>query len=233
MDSFTSPLKHSLVQRLAARSLVMLSLLVLTVSTLPPVSPSQPSAGAYASLFKTQEVLMTDEERPPNLLRQLENSQDPWQYLSVLRQVELPLRAQYLQPWMDLVAKRPPLERDALIEAGKEIWRYRAATVREHLDQSERQSGVPTVIAPTVVLDDKLAEMVYRPGSYPEICYLVHDFARPDDPPVLAQTLEAGGKIHRPPTTELIHKKVVLLPSAVEEYVTDLDLFLDIKELAQ
>src|SRR6266478_4351710 len=173
MDSFTSPLKHSLVQRLAARSLVMLSLLVLTVSTLPPVSPSQPSAGAYASLFKTQEVLMTDEERPPNLLRQLENSQDPWQYLSVLRQVELPLRAQYLQPWMDLVAKRPPLERDALIEAGKEIWRYRGATVRERLDEQTKKKEQHPVSAPTVVTDELLAETISQPDKPSRTAYAV------------------------------------------------------------
>jgi hypothetical protein len=178
---------------------------------------------------QNKEPRMTDDEQPKPTPR----SEDPWLIINAMRQIDLAERAQHLNPWMDLVAKRPPLERDALIEAGKEIWRYRVATVREHLDQSERQAGVPTVIAPTVVLDDKLAEMVYRPGSDPEICYLVHDFARPDDPPVLAQTLEAGGKIYRPPTTELIHKKVVLLPSAVEEYDTDLDLFLDIKELAQ
>jgi len=110
---------------------------------------------------QNKEPRMTDDEQPKPTPR----SEDPWLIINAMRQIDLAERAQHLNPWMDLVAKRPPLERDALIEAGKEIWRYRVATVREHLDQSERQSGVPTVIAPTVVLDDKLAEMVYRPGS--------------------------------------------------------------------
>lgn len=168
---------------------------------------------------------ITPDAPPPDLT----NLHDPWLILNAMRQIELSERAQHLNPWMDLVSVRPPTERDALIEAGKEVWRYRVATIREHLDKAKKESGVLTIAAATVALDDKLAEMVYRPKHEKPVIYLVHDFNRPDDPPVEMDRLEVGKVTYYPPTSELINKGVVLLPQCAEEYDTDFDLFQDIQ----
>jgi hypothetical protein len=90
---------------------------------------------------------MTDDEQPKE---PTPRSEDPWLIINAMRQLDLAERAQHLTPWMDLVAKRPPLERDALIEAGKEIWWYRVATVRERLDEQTKKKEQHPVPAPIV-----------------------------------------------------------------------------------
>src|SRR5260370_7694693 len=101
---------------------------------------------------------MTDDEQP----KPTPQSEDPWLIINAMRQLDLPERAQHLNPWMDLVAKRPSLERDALIEAGKEVWRYRFVTVRDHLDKLQRDRD-PIVPAPPVILPDKMPHIAPRP----------------------------------------------------------------------
>jgi hypothetical protein len=155
---------------------------------------------------------------------------DPWVMLNAMRQVELSERAQYQQHWLDLVSKRPDLQRDALLEAGKEIWRYRIATARTHVDNMEDQSGTPSVTAGTVAVGDKLAEMAYRPTENPAVGYLVHDSTKPDDPPVWMDKLEHGRVTYVPPSSQLVEKGIVLLPTGIEEYGSDWKLFLQVRD---
>jgi hypothetical protein len=168
---------------------------------------------------------MANEEYPtdPNL-----EAPDPWLILKAMRKIDMSERAQHLTPWMDLVATRPPTERDALTEAGKEIWRYRIATIREHLDdfdRSNRGSSITIASLAPPLLEGKLAEMVYRPGKNPPVGFLVHDLNRPDDAPVWADHLETPGKTYSPPTDRLLDKQAVYCPSGIEEFGTDWQLF--------
>jgi len=151
---------------------------------------------------------MTDDEQPKPTPR----SEDPWLILNAMRQTDLAERAQHLTPWMDLVAKRPPLERDALIEAGKEIWRYRVATVRERLDEQTKKEKQVSVPAPTVATADFLAETISQPDKPSRTAYAVYYFAKPEDPPAVVDSLVVGDTTYCPPDIQSLGRKAVVLP---------------------
>ncbi len=158
---------------------------------------------------------MTDDEQPKE---PTPRSEDPWLIINAMRQVELSERAQHLTPWMDLVAKRPPLERDALIEAGKEIWRYRVATVRERLDEQTKKKEQHPVSAPTVVTDELLAETISQPDKPSRTAYAVYYFAKPKDPPAVVDSLVVDDTTYCSPNIQSLGSKTVVLPTTVENF---------------
>jgi hypothetical protein len=157
---------------------------------------------------------MTDDEQPTPTPR----SEDPWLIINAMRQVELSERAQHLTPWTDLVAKRPPLERDALIEAGKEIWHYRVTTIRERLEELTKKEQKHSVPAPTVVTGDLLAETISQPDKPSRTAYAVYYFAKPKDRPDVVDSLVVGDTTYCPPNIQSLGSKTVVLPTTVEDF---------------
>ena len=158
---------------------------------------------------------MTTADDTPDPIHEI---RDPWQYLNAVRGLDLAERAQYLTPWMDLVATRPLTERDALTEAGKEIWRYRIATVREHLDKTKPESKRLPVTAPTVVTDKFLAETIHQPERPSRTAYAVYDFEKPDNSPTVVDSLVVADTTYCPPDIQSLGTKAVILPMTVEDF---------------
>jgi hypothetical protein len=56
---------------------------------------------------------------------------DPWELLHAMRAMGEKDRPEYVEDYTRLAAKRPPLERDALLHAGRGVFNYSLATARE------------------------------------------------------------------------------------------------------
>lgn len=160
----------------------------------------------------------------------LDGIQDPWELLTRVRQFDLPDRQDYVPQFIDLVAKKPKTERDALLNAGREVFHYRMESARDSLrGVSEITEGTARTAA-MFATDDFLAEMVYRPNQEKPLGYLVHRFARPDDPPEYVEKLDVGKMVYYPPNSGLIAKGVVRFPSTIEEYGEEHALFLRLRD---
>jgi hypothetical protein len=159
--------------------------------------------------------------------RGVPKAQTPWEILTLVRPLELPDRPQFLQPFLDLASRLPRAERDAVVLAGREVFRYRVATVHEEIDKRTKEEGGRTVTEVSVITEAWMAELAYRPGTDRPLGYLVYRFA--DDSIQWVDKLQDGKTTYVPPLSNLIESGTVLLPSGYEEYGTDSDLFAHIQ----
>jgi hypothetical protein len=138
-------------------------------------------------------------------------------------------RTELRDAFLRLSAKKPPLDREALIRAGKEVFGYNIATARDEVKKSAALHLGTGRTAPMVGTTEFLAEMVFRPGHEHALGYLVHHFDRPDDPPAFVPSVQTPETLFFPPSTGLLEAGVVLLPTTVEEYGDDWNLFIAIR----
>jgi len=149
---------------------------------------------------------------------------NPWVYLAWVRTLALDQRYPYQDAWVQLVARRPRAEQDALISEGREPFRYRMETARQRLKELAGQAGQKTRFVPTVITDECLAEMVYRPGETPAFGFLVHLFAQPEALPELVERIQVHETLYQPLQTRLIEQGAVLVASEVQDYGTPVEL---------
>ena len=71
--------------------------------------------------------------------------EDAWALLAYARSIDLEDRPALVDAYLRLAAQRPPLVRDSLINAGKDVFNYRVATAREQIKNSAQRS-LPQVL---------------------------------------------------------------------------------------
>lgn len=169
----------------------------------------------------------------PNTLHDLANTlppdtQNPWEFQAWVQENFMDLRSRqpFQEPWTVLVQQRPVAERDQLITIAKPIFGFNVSTVRARLKELDRAGGAKLRFTPTLVTDTFLAEMVYRPDLDPQYGFLVWQADQPaDTPPEFQPEITLRGVQYQPLVTKLVEAGVVLLPSGVEEYGTDTELY--------
>jgi hypothetical protein len=180
---------------------------------------------------------MEDEDRP-GLSDAVANlppeSSDPHEWIFWLRGIPMAQRFQHEDQLIAMVKTRPRSEQETLLHMMKEIG-FAISVMREKLRQAAKESGARfKAVASYEGKDDKgrayLAEMVYRPDQKPQFGFLVHWFDNADGSPEFFEKLntEDGTEIH-PLATELAASGTVLFPSTYEEYGSDHELFLEIR----
>lgn len=160
---------------------------------------------------------------------------NPWEFLERARQIPKQARGSYGNDYLKLVSKRDPLEADALVKDGAEVFGFRAKVGYEMVSEFRKDSDLlPAKAAAVLALDEGwLAEMVYDPGREDHaLGYLVHRFARPNDPPEFVVSVTYGKRIYSPSWNSLIGI-VLLVPSGIEEYGSDQLLFEEIDQYIQ
>jgi hypothetical protein len=156
--------------------------------------------------------------------------EDPWELLSYTKEsVDLADRNDLAAAYLRLAGKRPALERDSLIHAGKDVFKYSVTTARDEVKKASALFTGTGRTAPMVSTTEFLAEMVYRPGHEEALGYLVHHFDRPDDLPTFRDSVQTPETLFFPPSTGLLEAGVVLLPTTVEEYGDDWDIFIALR----
>src|SRR5262245_17085556 len=103
---------------------------------------------------------LDDQDRPgPEVFATLD---DPWSYLTQIRKLEGAARTEWLYRWLQLVARRDALIQDALLNAGKELFKYTLGAVRKELDKIQSELTKDrleySAVSPAVVGDGVIAE---------------------------------------------------------------------------
>lgn len=156
---------------------------------------------------------------------------DPWEYLNNVRALDLAARPYHLDPWLERVNARPRAEQDALLAEGRAVWNYRMETVRAQIKQLQAKDAGEITIAPTVhnIMDPEaegfMAEIIYNPKLPHPFSYLVHRFDAPDAPPEIVENIKVGRRTYSPPISDLIERRAVMVPSDLEEYGHEENLF--------
>jgi len=163
-------------------------------------------------------------------MRELLNIGDPWELLNRVRELELVARAEYLQPWLNLVTLRQEHEQDALLVQGREVFKYRMDTARGALKKTVQAASGEGRTQVSVVTAEAMAEAVYTVGADPEVAYLVYRYDRPDAAPERVDKLTLGRITYYPPGPSLFRVGTVLMPAAAEDYGSARDLYLDIRK---
>lgn len=169
---------------------------------------------------------------------QFDNIEDPWEFLNAARLLDVGDRPQLLDQWLALVSKRPRAEQDALVDGGRDVWKYRLETVRDSLKQLRQVDSGEVKAAPTVDGGEFLAEMIFNPdmeqatdGRWKSpYAYLVHYFDRPDAPPEVVDKIKLGKVVYVPPISPLVERGVVQVASGVEEYLDEFNLFMELED---
>lgn len=163
-----------------------------------------------------------------NLIDPME-TEDPWEFHSRVRAQTLEQRAQYLIPWLGLVVKKSEAEQDALLAAGRDTWKYRMETVRLQIKRMRGDEPPTNLLAATLITDKILAEAIIKKmGPKPEMAFMVHSFENPTAVPEEVDKILIDGTTYQPLFSKL-YETTVLMPSSIEEYGTDYDLFRDIR----
>lgn len=185
---------------------------------------------------ETERWMSDEEDRPlssDDLLTPPETT-DPHELVHWLRGIDVGLRYQYQTRLVELIRTRPAAEQETLLHIIKEIG-FPLTTMRQVLKLANKEAGARFKIQPTYVGKNKegrsyLAEMIYRPEGTPLFGFLVQWLDDPEGSPEFYEKLQAddGVEIH-PLATKLVEGGTVLLPSTYEEYGTDHELFLEIR----
>jgi hypothetical protein len=150
--------------------------------------------------------------------------QDPWELLTAVRELELPVRQDYVEPFVNLVAKiKERTKRDALLTAGREIFRYRMESAREALRGVDEAKG-PSRVVSTLATNEFLADVAYDPSRKPSVGFQVYRFDRPEDPPQWVDTIEIDSTKYFPRDFGDRSRLAILLPSGYEEYGSEAEL---------
>jgi len=159
---------------------------------------------------------------------------NPWEYLDRVRQIPVPDRGGYTNKFLNLCSAFPPIESDAMVKAGAEVFHYRAAVAYETVRKFHEATELQPTSAATVVAKDEgwMAEMVYDPGREDQpLGYLVHRFDQPDAQPKFETSVTYRTRCYTPgpgPQT-LIDEQFLLVPSGIEEYETTSTLIKEIQ----
>ena len=175
----------------------------------------------------------TDETEPTNLFPP--ETDDPHAFIHWMRGIPLAQRFQYEDRITALIRVRPLSEQQTLLHILKEVG-FQIGTMREKLRQAEKEAGAKfRALAHYEGKDDKgrayLAEMVYRAEATPQFGFMVYWADSPEGAsPEFFEKLKThdGVEIH-PLATELAASGTVLFPSTYEEYGTDHELFVEIR----
>lgn len=155
-------------------------------------------------------------------------AQNPWDYVNAIDEYNVPLehRHQFYGAFVAMVSQRPRAEEDALINTGQRVFRTRAETMRKDIAELREQGASLTKIAPSVLCDDFMAEMIWVPDTSPSTRYLKYNI---DGTSEIVDSVQVGPVLYNPPRSHLIDLGVVKLPTGIEEY-DDVDwLFRELK----
>jgi len=153
------------------------------------------------------------------LLEQYANEQNVWEYLDTIQhrmRVPPQQRQRFYEQFKALVATRPQAEQDALLTAGQPVFRYRMDTARDDVARLRAHSGDSVKIAPTVIGDDFMADIIHVPTEITSVKYMRYSFA--DGATEICDRIEINGIVHMPPQTALISKNVLVLPTGADDY---------------
>ncbi len=164
------------------------------------------------------------------LLDQLASEQNVWEYLDTIQhryRVPAGQRQHFYEQYITLVAMRPQAEQDALITAGQPVFRYRVDTARRDVAALRQTSGDTIKIAPTVVGDDFIAEIIHVPTEATSVKYLIY---HADGSTEVGERVQIGNITYMPPQTRLVETGTLLLPTGVDDYgETTMDLIRDVR----
>jgi hypothetical protein len=124
-------------------------------------------------------------------------------------------RKHFYKQFVSLIAKLDAWEREAVIKAGKDVFKYTSTKTVMADVMKETSTGAEIRVRPMVVGEDFVAEVVYQPESVPVIKFLRHS----DDGTVsVVESIDIGNVKYMPPQTKLVEKGILMLPTGVEEY---------------
>ncbi len=153
---------------------------------------------------------------------------NPWDYLRWARGITLEERHQFFQPWAALVAALPSwAEQEALMGEGREVFRAKVDTIRDLVRDLRPRRRVEFV--PTISGEGWLAEMIYRPETDPKFGFLMVRLENPAAPEFM-ESIEVGAVQYWPLKTKLVEQGAVVVPSGVEEYGDDEQLWWALRE---
>jgi hypothetical protein len=165
---------------------------------------------------------------PPGADRpDLSGIRNPWEYLEKVRVIPRQYRGSYTNEYLKLCSEFPPLESDALVKAGAEVFGYRLAAGYETVRKFREDKELLPARAATVIAEDEgwIAEMVLdvlRPDQ--ALGYLVHRFVQPDVQPKFEPSVTYQKRVYSPAWMTILDR-VLFVPSGIEEYDTDQALF--------
>lgn len=170
-------------------------------------------------------MVMGDQEQIDLLLEELNHMANPWELVTRVRtEIEEGLigagdRHRFAQQYLQLVALQGPIERDALLNTGANVFEFRVTEARAEVDRIRRAAGGGDEAKIVTFLEgeEHLAEIIYSAAETPHVKFLLY---RPDGTIAITDHVSAGGIRHLPPQSGLIERGVVLLPTGVEEYGT-------------
>lgn len=174
--------------------------------------------------------LPEDAELVNALLDSLVQEQNPWEYIDAITTQRVPPehRMQFYEPFIALVAARPPAEQDAILAAGQPIFRYRTDTARADVKRLRAAGAEQTRVAPFVDGPDFLAEIVYVADAAQSVQFLVYREA--DGHTEIAPAVQVGPIRYVPPQSQLVAEGTILLPTGITEYGESSALFQEIKD---
>lgn len=195
---------------------------------MPTEANGRPQRSRVSSSTENASDIESEEAVAEALLDSLVQEQSPWEYLDTIVRHRIPPehRQRFYPPFVALVSQRPIAEQDALLAQGQPVFRYRAQTARDEVAVLRANGASLTQIAPTVLAEDFMAEIVHRPGESPSIRYLVY---KRDGSTEIADSVQVGSVLYHPPQTRLIDTRTLLLPTDVEEYEDQAALFRDVR----
>lgn len=129
-----------------------------------------------------------------SLEQRLREETDPWLLLNATRSVDLAERGEVLQRFLDLVARKDPAERDALLSTGREVWKYRMDTVRGTIsDLVEARKRPPAPGSPEAIAAEEAREEARRKRQEEARANAAEVFNSPDPIDCIRQALRDAG----------------------------------------
>ncbi len=159
------------------------------------------------------------------LLDEMVEESDAWGYVNAILDRDTPTagRHAFYGRWIAMVAERSVSERDMLIARGRQVFTGITAETMRHDIGELVQTGATTKTAPYVEVDQEaFAEMIHVPSGAPSIRYLIY---KNDGAHTIEDNVNVGSILYRPPQTVYADVGTLLLPTGIEEYGTDQDLW--------
>jgi hypothetical protein len=196
-----------------------------------PVAIEEPRAEENASPLSVTITPAVEEQAVIEAyLEQLAGENNIWEYLHRIRNVyNIPMehRHQYYNQFIGMVAVREPADQDACLESGRAVFHYRMETARHDVAALRHTQGSTLRIAPTVIGDDFIAEIIHVPNEANSVKYLRYNA---DGTTEIDDRVQLGNILYTPPPVgELVESGALTLPTGVEEYGATLDLVRDLR----